>query len=886
MTLTIDPSQAAAAVANSTAAGVGALDCPFCTRVGLPILPVRYAVVDAHGGEWPAGLPWAMATYANGNYPSPGHARYVLRLMREGYLYLYDEARQRWQAWMITADSRLCEFPPRGRPPTAQDDEHVDAPCNVPANNLSALLISLPDADQARVLHVAYSDHRWTASMLDAMAANDDGIRDRVMQPFDVEAWLAHQQAPSATLPQDIATYLPEFSGADMTQLFGGDCFPYPGAGARQLLDAEQLIERMNWIVRDTPELIDKGAVLAIEDPIGITASLNQFRNNARVRLDGYARREDIIERKVTSEIIQGIRATFEEAAADRADAHIEHIETAPLPDLIMDDARRFEALSEKEQQVRWERMNAIQRERLRQGQEALADLREAQERNAPQYRQRAIDQSWSKYLERYDESARRDFESEYQAHVDHELEGIDQLARVHAQWMLSRAVAGAMASYDTGSLADGQVYEEAAAAMVTGMSVTTSGSDTLGELLDRPLDDPGSLIWRAFFLNQRSVLEQVRDYAFSAADWGSRLYGPLSALITASPEGRSRLGNLLLDTVSVMAHKLGILEATQIANHQLARIWQAVGWVRYGIRTSLLHYHMTAEQLAVLYDERLWRGEIAIHTMRGDPRSLAPLSEALMGGEGEQRLWALVPDTLDSRQRTVIDANRGESMELARQRLNQAMTPGVWGGLFAIGLEIINVWRAVYQLDGASPRSSLGERRSNLVASSAALTSALSSTANRMMFGAGAPESSVFRRLTWTAGMTAAVASWIGAYWMFSKVEGAAEKDDLGMIFAYTAAGLTATFAGLSTLAASAQAVGIIRGTEAAIGRFVISRAGWGVVAAYLGWATLGVTLVTLYVTPDDLEIWLERGAFGNRHSGRFEDLQAALDALQDMTM
>ncbi|WP_445003160.1 T6SS effector BTH_I2691 family protein [Halomonas mongoliensis] len=889
MTLTIDPSQAAAAVANSTAAGVGALDCPFCTRVGLPILPVRYAVVDAHGGEWPVGLPWAMATYANGNYPSPGHARYVLRLMREGYLYLYDEARQRWQAWMITADSRLCEFPPRGRPPTAQDDEHVDAPCHVAANNLSALLISLPGADQARVVHVAYSDHRWTASMLDAMAANDDGIRDRVMQPFDVEAWLANQQAPSATLPPHIATYLPEFSGADMAQLFGGDCFPYPGAGARQLLDAEQLIARMNWIVRDTPEWTDKGAVLAIEDPIGITASLNQFRNNARTRLDEYARSEDIVEKRATSEIIQGIRATFEESAARRADAHIEHVQNGPLLDLNMDDARRFEALAEQEQQARWARMNDIQRERLRQGQKDLADLREAQASNAPEYRQRAIDQSWEKYLGRYDEDAREAFDEVYENRIQQGQEEIEEWARPHIQWLSSGAVGDAMASYDPQSQENGQAHEVAVAAMLTGVSQTAAGIDVLSELLDRPVDDIGSYVWRAFFGNYQPALDMVADYAQGSVDWGRRVIGPLRRLLAADREHRSRIENLIADIAGVLAQKLGMVSATEIANNAMARLWQAVSWARFGEDISLLKYRGSAQSLATLYGEILWRDEHAVHAMRGSAHRLFPVIEQLPEGQGEQRLWAFIPTELDPQQRAVIEAELVDSIEWRRLAINNAMTPGTWFGVFAAGLEVINTLKAWKALGDENAETNLAEQGGIFAASSLFLISTVTGVANSIAMNIAretVKEKALYKGLAWTSGITAALGSWIFAGITFVKGIDAYRDNDNALTALYASTTTILLGAGVTSLLATGQAVGMIKSTEAAIGRIVISRAGWGLVAARLGWVGLALVVLTVIFEKDQLEKWLERCVFAEPGGPeKFENLQAALDNLREMS-
>lgn len=875
MTKYVDPNLIVSAVERNVAIGALGGDCSFCDRVGLPILPVRYAVVDTHQAEWSAGLPWTLARYAQTNFPLINRAQYVLRLMREGYLYLYDEARQRWQAWMITSDSRLCEFPPRGRPPTAQEDEHVESPCSVPANNLSALLLTIPDAQSAQTVYVAYSDHPWTSRMLDDMASNQDGVRARAMQPFDVASWLASQSSESATSPEDVAVFVPEFGGESLQQLCEGDCFPYLSASARQLLDAEQLVERMNWIVRNTPELVGKGAMLAIEDPIGITASLNQFRNNAKQRLDNYAFSEEVHTKKVTSEMIVGVRSAIRKAARDQANATIERVENGPLVDANLEQARDFENLTTEEQDERWSRMPQWQRERISNARERLAELRSIQARNAPEFRRTAISQSWEKYQERYDEDGRQAFEASYGAHIDEGEQQIEERGGCHLSWLMSDSIVDALTSYDAASFPDGKAYETAVASMVTGTSLTSRGSEVLAQLLERPLTQDSSFYWRALFLNQKSCMETVWDYVSSSADWGSKIYGPLSQLLSRDGES-GRLENLIADAVRIIGEKLSRLDLDHVARNQLARAWQSVGWARFNIRTSLTYFDMDANRLDRLYDDFLWRGELSISDMRGENRRLSPALDEL--SQQEHRIWAMVPQDLAPQQRQQALIGNDEAGELINRRMNLAMSPSSSGALFLVGLELINSWKALTALNGRE----LAKSGSNLVASSAALTSALAGAAKEML-GSLPKESAIYRNLTWTNGIGGGVASWIGAYWLFGEMFEARERHD-NLAFLYSASGVTSLASGVASLMASAQATGRIASTGVSIGRLVIfSRFGWAAVAGWVGWIALGLAVVSFYLVPDELEKWLGSCVYG-KSGNQYTDLQEALDAYQDL--
>ncbi|WP_442487256.1 T6SS effector BTH_I2691 family protein [Halomonas litopenaei] len=339
---------------NSPLPGTKQQGCPCCDRVGLPILPVRYAVSDRHVSDWSQDLPRSMAVHANRHFPAPRETRYVLRLMREGYLYLFDEKRQRWQAWRITHDSRFEEFDPCGRGPreTAYGDSHTDVPCNIPENNLSARLISLPKAQEAGIVHVGYSDHPFTQAMLGRLERNEDGLRGRLLIPFDVAAWLGTGEAAGAIPSSQLDTHVMEFNDACPEELLENDGFPLVGVCERLPSTVSQLRDQMNWMVQDAPQWIDRTPILAVADPIGMCISVNHFRNQAKARLDRYARRTDVVEKKVTSELIEGIREAVKSKAEHQAEQHIERARRA---EVFGDQrlAQEFDALTDAPEKAR-----------------------------------------------------------------------------------------------------------------------------------------------------------------------------------------------------------------------------------------------------------------------------------------------------------------------------------------------------------------------------------------------------------------------------------------------------------------------------------------------------------------------------------------------------
>lgn len=70
--------------------------CKFCTRKGLPILPVRPAIMSQH--DILPVIPESIQMPV----PAQGETAYTLRLMRSGYLNIWDEFGNAWINYFVT----------------------------------------------------------------------------------------------------------------------------------------------------------------------------------------------------------------------------------------------------------------------------------------------------------------------------------------------------------------------------------------------------------------------------------------------------------------------------------------------------------------------------------------------------------------------------------------------------------------------------------------------------------------------------------------------------------------------------------------------------------------------------------------------------------------
>jgi hypothetical protein len=189
-------------------------------------------------------------------------AKYTLRTLRYGYVYIFYPKTQRWQMFAVTAEGYLYEYPV-----DAVLDRSFEKPfsCHQPGHAQLAQCITIEDAQRAGIVYLAFSDERWTKKVRDTFAMNFMGCRDKRMQKFDATAWYnGSMQQPHADRIDHVEGLLSEYKGGHPDALITG-CFPYHDRAGQKAV-VKQAMDSI---------LPDKGLFFALWDPAGITQELN-----------------------------------------------------------------------------------------------------------------------------------------------------------------------------------------------------------------------------------------------------------------------------------------------------------------------------------------------------------------------------------------------------------------------------------------------------------------------------------------------------------------------------------------------------------------------------------------------------------------------------------
>ena len=238
--------------------------CNMCKKKGLPILPVRYSVFADTKAHSAAGAMRLMG----GNFGEGvtnialKKAKYALRTLRYGYVYVFYPKTGRWQAYAVTVEGNLYEYPL-----DMNIDRSLEQPfnCHQAGHAQLAQCITIEDAEKAGVVYIAFSDERWTKKVRNAYASNFMGCRDKRMQKFDAAGWFnGSTQQHHAESVTHVADLLSEYK-ANPSEALTTALFPYHNRAGQ----GSALKKAMDSI---TP---DKGLVFALWDPVGITQELN-----------------------------------------------------------------------------------------------------------------------------------------------------------------------------------------------------------------------------------------------------------------------------------------------------------------------------------------------------------------------------------------------------------------------------------------------------------------------------------------------------------------------------------------------------------------------------------------------------------------------------------
>ncbi|MCC9009757.1 T6SS effector BTH_I2691 family protein [Pseudomonas putida] len=486
-------------IAIATAeAGLPSDQCMACERQGLPILPLRRALV-------PDARPGCVTTVAGSLHVS---ARMGLRTLRLGYLYvLLDQ--QVWHAYEVSEQGHLRRFnpyEPSDGLPASLPEKCVNENHDIPSAFLNI------DTDRYGTAWLAFSSDAWPVSVLNAYKKG---------------------QAPAHRFEGVDLTQArnnPELLGMAMTPdnlQIDKDVFEYAQRGCSPFDSAHGFHSR--WLRRfamrgylvnamNRHKLENGVLAVVLDDTVGLIQELNHQRLNWVVKRQVW--REDPMRayQLQTSQILQVIRATHREWAAQK------------VPSL-----------------------------ELMAGRGPFVPIDPTVER--PRMVEQAMKDSDDKLEQRYHEPQRAAFQAGYDQQEAEFQHYIDKDARAYAVLFDTPMFKVAeQYDYDGDHRESGVAYAKTMAlclgggiteAIVPGAAAAAGTSETLWL---KWLEDPDSPPYRALLMRDRTLLAGLLP-SFSAAEtinWNDsdKLYSMLSKII-ASDDAGLRMRNTLKQAIA-----------------------------------------------------------------------------------------------------------------------------------------------------------------------------------------------------------------------------------------------------------------------------------------------------------------------------------------------
>jgi hypothetical protein len=237
--------------------------CETCTKEGLPLLLTRYALLPNEAGA--PKLSGKLDSAALKKVPLGESAHYGLRLLRSGYVYVYDEKRNHWSEYFVTADGYLAVIPPRIRALQVQRKPATEFQCARKGVAPLAGVITIRNAMHAEKIWITFSDVEWTDAVYTAHLDADH--RKKHMKCLVVSKGKITPQDDTAPLEQ-LERLVPEFKLPDQsaTEKFSQWCPHRYNARSRQGSALLAAAKRMR----------PKGgaAIVALHDPVGLVTEL------------------------------------------------------------------------------------------------------------------------------------------------------------------------------------------------------------------------------------------------------------------------------------------------------------------------------------------------------------------------------------------------------------------------------------------------------------------------------------------------------------------------------------------------------------------------------------------------------------------------------------
>jgi hypothetical protein len=454
--------------------------CETCAKEGVPLLLTRYALMPAD----------AQAPKLSGHLNAPelaqvplgDTAHYGLRLLRSGYVYVFDEKRKHWDEYFVTSDGVLAKRPPRILAFKVQQvPPATEFAC---ARNGAAPLagvITIRNPKHAGNIWIAFSSVEWTNAVFNAH--QDAAHRQMHMVCITLRDGKVAPQVRTAPLEQ-ADQHLSEFRFNSVGNKRFDWC-PHPFNSRQASREAFfQAVKKVR------PQ--GGAAIVALHDPVGLAMEIAALMEVRKVTF----MTKDAAPRFAANSIVSLESTIREQAKLAEIEAGEELAQLAEVgPGVYNPSAALAGIQGDYEAAQRWRT-------------------------HTPQSLKKVADGAWETYT--HDRTGKPRFNhtaSKVWFDLDQtELQTFDSvniapLAKAHVAWLQHRCMVGHMScNYDARDLDSGAAYTAEVAAMLRHTADKQPSYDLYCKWLkEGDTSTAHNLLMRALGFNQDKLLEEIK---------------------------------------------------------------------------------------------------------------------------------------------------------------------------------------------------------------------------------------------------------------------------------------------------------------------------------------------------------------------------------------
>jgi len=257
----------------------------------VPIFPLRYSVKPKGEGN----------TFDHNllGYPEMKHSAYTARLLRTGYVYLFDKEKNDsgLHVWEVKEDGNFQKIKALQGSIASISQSVYDKKNKYYKKEGAATPYILARAKSTEV-YIGFSDALWTADIFSKIKSDKEGIRTKLMTKVDVLGWTTGDMKTTFDM-DDLDLYAEEYNDENWA-----DNFKWSPFKTKKPIN---LAKAHSAIMKAYPTCETKAIGVMLYDNIGLVIDQGGIVNNYRVELQNYLQKDDSTHKKIISDCIESI---------------------------------------------------------------------------------------------------------------------------------------------------------------------------------------------------------------------------------------------------------------------------------------------------------------------------------------------------------------------------------------------------------------------------------------------------------------------------------------------------------------------------------------------------------------------------------------------------